>query len=200
MAKVIPGIMKSPHSEVVALASRDVSRAKSALAELGLTGARAYGRYEDLFSDANVDAIYNPLPNHLHVPVTLAAAQAGKHVLCEKPIGMDAADAERLKAVPKDVIIHEAFMVRHHPQWMRVREIVRSGELGEVRAIRGVFSYFNVDPNNVRNMADIGGGGLMDIGCYPIVAVALSFSAPSRGASWRWSIVTPGSKRTGRRV
>ena len=177
MEKVIPGIMKSEHSEVVALASRDLPRAKAALAELGLGDAKAYGRYEDLFSDPNVDAIYNPLPNHLHVPITLAAAQAGKHVLCEKPIGMDAADAERLKAVPKDVIIHEAFMVRHHPQWMRVREIVRSGELGEVRAIRGVFSYFNVDPSNVRNMADIGGGGLMDIGCYPIVTSRYVFNA-----------------------
>ncbi|HWA17765.1 MAG TPA: Gfo/Idh/MocA family oxidoreductase [Devosia sp.] len=169
MAKVIPGIMKSPHSEVVALASRDLKRAQQALSELGLGKARAYGRYEDLFTDAGVDAIYNPLPNHLHVPVTLAAAKAGKHVLCEKPIGMDAADAARLNDVPKDVIVHEAFMVRHHPQWMRVREIVRSGEIGEVRAIRGVFSYFNVDPNNVRNMADIGGGGIMDIGCYPVV-------------------------------
>lgn len=181
MAKVIPGIMKSPHSEVVALASRDLTRAQAALDELGLKGARAYGRYEDLFSDAGVDAIYNPLPNHLHVPVTLAGAKAGKHVLCEKPIGMDAADAARLNDCPKDIIVHEAFMVRHHPQWMRVREIVRSGELGELRAVRGVFSYFNVDPTNVRNMADIGGGGIMDIGCYPVATSRYIFgSEPKR--------------------
>jgi predicted dehydrogenase len=177
VAKVIPGIMKSEHSEVVALASRDLPRAQQALTDLGLTSARAYGRYEDLFTDAGVDAIYNPLPNHLHVPITLAAAKAGKHVLCEKPIGIDAADAARLNEVPKGIVVHEAFMVRHHPQWKRVREIVRSGEIGEVRAIRGVFSYFNVDPNNVRNMADIGGGGIMDIGCYPVVTSRYIFEA-----------------------
>jgi predicted dehydrogenase len=175
--KVIPGILKSPHSEVVALASRDVAKAKAALNGLGLKNAQAYGRYEDLFSDPNVDAIYNPLPNHLHVPVTLAAAQAGKHVLCEKPIGMDAADAARLREVPKGVLVQEAFMVRHHPQWIRAKEIVKSGELGDVHTVRAVFTYFNDDPNNVRNMADIGGGGIMDIGCYPVVSARYIFDA-----------------------
>jgi predicted dehydrogenase len=176
--KVIPAILKSPHSEVVALASRDLARAHTALSHLGLRShARAYGSYEELFADPNVDAVYNPLPNHLHVPITLAAAKAGKHVLCEKPIAMNAAEAEQLRQIPPSVTVLEAFMVRFHPQWHRAREIVRSGELGEVRAVRAVFSYFNTDPQNVRNMADIGGGGIMDIGCYPVVGSRFLFEA-----------------------
>jgi predicted dehydrogenase len=111
------------------------------------------------------------------VPLTLAAAKAGKHVLCEKPIAMDAREAEQLREIPKGIVFYEAFMVRFHPQWHRVREIVRSGELGEVRAARGFFSYFNVDPANVRNQADIGGGGIMDIGCYPTVFSRYMFEA-----------------------
>ena len=177
-AKVIPGIMKSPHSEVVAIASRDLHRARVAAGELGIP--KAYGSYEELFADPEIDAVYNPLPNHLHVPVTIAAAQAGKHVLCEKPIGLNAADAERLRECPKDRIIMEAFMVRFHPQWLRAREIVRSGELGEVRAIRAVFSYYNVDPNNVRNIAAIGGGGILDIGCYPVTGSRFLFESEPR--------------------
>ena len=178
LAKVIPGILKSPHSEVVAIASRDLGRAHTAIAHLGLRShARAYGSYEELFADPNVEAIYNPLPNHLHVPMTLAAARAGKHVLCEKPIAMNAAEAELLRQCPPDRIVAEAFMVRFHPQWHRAREIACSGELGELRAIRAVFSYYNVDPANVRNIADIGGGGIMDIGCYPVVGARFLFEA-----------------------
>ncbi len=177
MKKVTPGIIKSAHSEVVALASRDLGKAKAALAELGLPNARAYGSYEELFADPNIDAIYNPLPNHLHVPITLAAARAGKHVLCEKPIAITAREAEELRQAPKGVLIHEAFMVRHHPQWHRARQIVKSGELGRVHLVRGVFLYFNDDPNNVRNLADIGGGGLLDIGCYCVIAGRYLFDA-----------------------
>lgn len=183
MKKVIPGILKSPHSEVVAIASRDLGRAEAAIAELGLTGkAHAHGSYEALFADPDVDAIYNPLPNHLHVPVTLAAVRAGKHVLCEKPIGMDLADAEQLLALPAGgPLVMEAFMVRFHPQWLRARDIVRSGELGDITAIHAVFTYFNDDPNNVRNMNDIGGGGILDIGCYPVVGARFLFgSEPKR--------------------
>ena len=177
--KVIPGIQKSEHSEVVAIASRDLKRAEAAAKELGI--AKAYGSYEELFADPEIDAVYNPLPNHLHVDLTLAAARAGKHVLCEKPIGMNAKDAERLREAPKDRIILEAFMVRFHPQWQRAREIVRSGELGTLRAIRAVFSYYNTDPLNVRNIAAIGGGGILDIGCYPVVASRFLFeSEPKR--------------------
>lgn len=183
--KVIPAILKSPHSEVVAIASRDLARAQGAIDQLGLGGrARAYGSYEELFADADVDAIYNPLPNHLHVPMTIAAAKAGKHVLCEKPIAITAAEAEQLRQCPADRIVAEAFMVRYHPQWLRAREIARSGELGELRAIRAVFSYYNVDPANVRNMAGIGGGGIMDIGCYPVVGARFLFEAePQRVVS-----------------
>ncbi|MCA9781923.1 MAG: Gfo/Idh/MocA family oxidoreductase, partial [Candidatus Eremiobacteraeota bacterium] len=154
VAKVIPAIQKSAHSEVVAIGSRDAARARAAADDLCIP--RAFGSYEELLADPEIDAVYNPLPNHLHVDLTLAAARAGKHVLCEKPIGMNAADAERLREIPEGIVFMEAFMVRSHPQWARAREIIRSGELGEVRAVRGVFTYFNTDPANVRNIADIG--------------------------------------------
>ena len=173
MQKVTPAIMKSAHSEVVAIASRDLGKARAAADRLGIP--QAYGSYEELFADPEIDAIYNPLPNHLHVPMTVAAARAGKHVLCEKPIALNAADAETLRQCPPDRIVLEAFMVRFHPQWLRAREIIRSGELGDVRSINAVFTYFNADPNNVRNQADIGGGGIMDIGCYPITAARFLF-------------------------
>jgi predicted dehydrogenase len=180
MNKVVPAIMKSRHSEVVALASRELKRAEDALKRLGLPQARAHGSYEMLLADSEVDAIYNPLPNHLHVPLTIAAARAGKHVLCEKPIGLNAADAAKLREIPPSVQVAEAFMIRFHPQWLRAREIVRSGALGEVRAIRGAFTYYNIDAANVRN-AEIGGGGILDIGCYPIVGARFLLDAePAR--------------------
>ncbi|WP_323014419.1 Gfo/Idh/MocA family oxidoreductase [Devosia sp.] len=182
MQKVIPAIQKSAHSEVVAIASRSGEKARAVAARLGI--ARAHDSYEALLADPDIDAIYNPLPNHLHVPMTLAAAKAGKHVLCEKPIALSAAQAEELRQCPPDRIVMEAFMVRFHPQWQRVRDIIRSGELGEIRAINAVFSYNNVDPANVRNQADIGGGGIMDIGCYPITAARYFFEAePARVVS-----------------
>lgn len=183
--KVTPAILKSPLSEVVAVASRNVASAEEYIAKLGLTGkAKAHGSYEDLLADPNVDAIYNPLPNHLHVPMTLAAAHAGKHVLCEKPIALSASEAEQLRQIPKGIVFSEAFMMRHHPQWTRAREIARSGELGELRAIRGIFTYFLTDPTNVRNKADIGGGGIYDIGCYPITAARFLFEGePTRVVS-----------------
>lgn len=182
MQKVTPAIMKSAHSEVVAIASRDLGKAQAAAAQLGIP--KAYGSYEELFADPDIDAIYNPLPNHLHVPMTIAATKAGKHVLCEKPIALSAAEAESLRQCPPDRIVLEAFMVRFHPQWSRARDIIRSGELGEVRAINAVFTYFNADPANVRNQADIGGGGIMDIGCYPITAARYLFEGePKRVVS-----------------
>lgn len=182
MQKVTPGIQKSAHSEVVAIASRDLGKARAAADKLGI--AKAYGSYEELFADPDIDAIYNALPNHLHVPMTVAAAKAGKHVLCEKPIALNAADAEALRQCPPDRIVLEAFMIRFHPQWEHAREIIRSGELGDIRTINAVFTYFNADPNNVRNQADIGGGGIMDIGCYPITAARYLFeSEPKRVVS-----------------
>ena len=167
VSKVLPGMLKSKEIEIRAIASRSLPTAKKAAKKLGIPVA--YGSYEELLDDPEIEAIYNPLPNHLHVPLTLAAANKGKHVLCEKPMALSAAEAETLRLVPKGVLVAEAFMVRAHPQWIKAREIVRSGKLGELRAIQAFFSYFNVDPANVRNMADIGGGALYDIGCYPIV-------------------------------
>ncbi|WP_448950992.1 Gfo/Idh/MocA family protein [Labrys neptuniae] len=173
--KVIPGIQRAKGAEAVAIASRDMARAEAVAKELGIP--KAYGSYEALLADPEIDAIYNPLPNHLHVPLTLQAVAAGKHVLCEKPIGLTAQDAAQLLVLPRDRLVMEAFMVRFHPQWLRAREAARSGELGEVRAVQAFFSYYNVDPANVRNQLDIGGGGILDIGCYPIVAGRFIFEA-----------------------
>jgi predicted dehydrogenase len=168
--RVIPGMQHCELAEVSAIASRDLARAQDAAKTLGI--ARAYGSYEELLRAPDIDVIYNPLPNHLHVPWTIKAAEAGKHVLCEKPLGMNAAEAEQLIAVRDrtGVRIGEAFMVRTTPQWMRLREIVQSGEIGDLRAVSGFFSYTNTDPANIRNIPEYGGGGIMDIGCYPIFA------------------------------
>jgi predicted dehydrogenase len=182
VAKVIPGMLKSKEFEVRAIASRSVPTAKKWAKKLGIPVA--YGSYEELLADPEIDAVYNPLPNHLHVPLTLAAARAGKHVLCEKPIALTAAEAEKLRDVPAGILIAEAFMVLAHPQWQKARDLVRKGKLGEVRAIQALFSYYNVDPMNVRNMADIGGGAAYDIGCYPVVVGRYIFgSEPERVVS-----------------
>lgn len=179
LKRVLPGMLKSECLEIRAIASRSAQSAREAAAALGI--ARAYGSYEELLADPNIEAVYNPLPNHLHVTLTLQAAAAGKHVLCEKPIALTAPEAERLRAVKDKVLIMEAFMVRFHPQWLRVRELVRQGEVGTLRAVQMFFSYFNDDPHNIRNMAQIGGGALYDIGCYPIVAGRFFFeSEPQR--------------------
>jgi predicted dehydrogenase len=166
--KVIPAMQKGERSEIVAIASRSPERARQAAKELGI--AKAYGSYEELLSDTEVEAIYNPLPNHLHVPWSIKAAEQGKHVLCEKPIALSVQEVEALIQVRDrtKVKIGEAFMVRTHPLWLRAREVVRKGEIGELRAILSPFSYFNRDPQNVRNVLEFGGGGLLDIGCYPI--------------------------------
>jgi predicted dehydrogenase len=180
-AKVIPAMQKSKHCRIQAIASRDLALAKKWAKELGIP--KAYGSYEELLADREIEAVYNPLPNHLHVPWSIKAAEAGKHVLCEKPIALDAKEAEQLVAARNRTgkLITEAFMVRSHPQWLRARELVRQGKIGELRAVQGLFTYFLTDPKNVRNMADIGGGGLYDIGCYPIVTSRFLFEAePTR--------------------
>ena len=166
--KVIPGMQKGAYSEISAIASRDKRKAEDAAGKLGI--AKAYGSYEELLRDGEIEAVYNPLPNHLHVPWSAKAAEAGKHVLCEKPISLNVAEAKGLLAVRDrtGVKIGEAFMVKTHPQWLRTQEIIRSGGIGDLRAIAGVFSYFNRNPDNVRHKVEWGGGGLMDIGCYPI--------------------------------
>jgi predicted dehydrogenase len=166
--RVIPGMRKSTLLEVAAIASRSLATAEAAAASLGI--AKAHDSYEALLADPEIEAIYNPLPNHLHVPWTLAAVRAGKHVLCEKPMAIHAAEIEVLRPYATQVHIREAFMVRFHPQWIETRELVRQGAIGELRFIQVPFSYFNNDPANIRNMAEIGGGALYDIGCYAIVA------------------------------
>ncbi|WP_106754392.1 Gfo/Idh/MocA family protein [Pannonibacter carbonis] len=173
--KVIPGIQRSKTGTVAAIASRSQDSADAAARALGIPVA--HGSYEALLADPSIDAIYNPLPNHLHVPMTIAAVKAGKHVLCEKPIALTAAEARLLLDLPKDKLVAEGFMVRWHPQWLKAREILRSGELGDLCAIQSFFSYFNADPGNIRNQADIGGGALLDIGCYPMVAGRFFFEA-----------------------
>ena len=177
LEKVIPAMQASRQCRIAAIASRDLGRAEAAAAALGIS--RAYGSYEALLQDPEIEAVYNPLPNHLHVPLSIAAAEAGKHVLCEKPIALSAAEALSLVAARErtGVLIQEAFMVRCHPQWVRVRELVRNGAIGTLRVVQGSFSYMNRDPANVRNQADIGGGGVYDIGCYPIVGSRFLFAA-----------------------
>jgi len=164
--KVIPAMQRGEWSEVTAIASRDIDKARAAAARLGL--AKAFGSYEELLADEDIDAIYNPLPNHLHVPWSIKAAERGKHVLCEKPIALSADEARQLLAVRDrtGVKMQEAFMVRTHPQWIAVRDIVTSGRIGDVKSMLGVFSYTNRDPANIRNQTAAGGGALMDIGCY----------------------------------
>ena len=173
--KVIPAMQQGEWSQVVAIASRDRAKAENAAASLGL--ARAYDSYEALLEDSEIDAIYNPLPNHLHVPWTKRAAEAGKHVLCEKPIAMNAAEARTLLGVRDRTGVHiqEAFMVRVNPQWIRAVDEVKKGRIGDLRAVTGIFSYFNDDPANIRNKPEYGGGGLMDIGCYLINTARMIF-------------------------
>ena len=166
--KVIPGMQTGKWGEVVAIASRERIKAEEAAGALGIP--RAYGSYEELLADREIEAIYNPLPNHLHVPWSLKAAEARKHVLCEKPLSLTVAEAKSLLAARDrtGVKIGEAFMVRTHPQWLRTRELIASGRIGPLRSILGFFSYFNRDPANIRSRPEWGGGGLLDIGCYPI--------------------------------
>ena len=174
--KVIPGMQQGQYTSVAAIASRNLAKAQQAATTLGIP--TAYGSYEELLADPNIDAIYNPLPNHLHVPWTIKAAEAGKHVLCEEPISLTVAEAETLLAVRAStgVKIGEAFMVRLHPQWVRLRQLLDEGCIGELRAVAGFFSYFNINPANIRNQVDAGGGALMDIGCYLIQASRFAFA------------------------
>lgn len=174
---VIPGMMKSELCEVMAMASRNPDKAKATAEEFGVS--RVYGSYEELLDDPDIEAVYIPLPNHLHVPMATQAARAGKNVLCEKPIALTAAEARTLIDVRDETgkIIQEAFMVLSSPQWLRARELVKSGAIGDVNSVGWYFTYFNDDPDNVRNQADIGGGGLYDIGCYPITTTRFIFDA-----------------------
>jgi predicted dehydrogenase len=175
--KAIPGMQKSALADVVAIASRDIAKARAVANELGIP--RAYGSYQELIDDPDVEAIYNPLPNHLHVPWSIRAAERGKHVLCEKPIALTAKEARQLLEVRDrtGVKIGEAFMVRTHPQWLKVKEIVSSGRIGDLRLISGHFTYYRRDPDDVRSRVEWGGGALMDVGCYPITISRWLFGA-----------------------
>jgi predicted dehydrogenase len=166
--KVIPAMQRSPLCDVRAIASRSMESARRVAEALGIP--KVYGSYLELLADSEIEAIYNPLPNHLHIPYTIKAAEAGKHVLCEKPMALQAGEAARLRSAAAQVLVMEAFMVRFHPQWQRARELILSGQIGELRAIQVFFSYFNSDPSNTRNMVDTGGGALYDIGCYAVVS------------------------------
>ena len=181
---VIPAILKAEGAELAAIASRDMARAEACAGEFG--AARAYGSYDALFAAPEIDAVYNPLPNHLHVSVTKQAAEMGKHVLCEKPLGVSAAEAKDLIAVRDStgVVIQEAFMIRSHPQWRTALDWIADCRIGRVVSVSAIFSYFNRDPMNVRNMADIGGGALFDIGCYAVLSARLAFGRePLRAAA-----------------
>jgi predicted dehydrogenase len=166
---VIPSMMTSAMCDIRAISSRSLEAARRVASELSIP--KAYGSYEELLADPDIEAVYNPLPNHLHVPYTIKALEAGKHVLCEKPIAMTGVEAEELMSAATrfhHLVVMEAFMYRFHPQWDTVRRLMREGAIGEVKSIRAEFTYFNTDPANVRNQADIGGGGLLDIGCYTV--------------------------------
>jgi predicted dehydrogenase len=161
--------------KIAGIASRDRAKAQEAARSLGIP--KAYGSYEEMLEDPEIEAVYNPLPNHMHVPWSIRAAEAGKHVLCEKPIGMNVAETLELMAARDrtGVVMGEAFMVQSHPQWLRTMELVRAGRIGQLRSAVGSFSYFKLDAGNIRNIREYGGGGLMDIGCYPIKTSRMVF-------------------------
>lgn len=167
--KIIPAMKHCQHAEITAIASRNLEAAQEAAQRLEI--AKAYGSYEELLADTELDVIYNPMPNHLHVEWSIKALEAGKHVLCEKPIGLSSAEGQRLLDAARQhptLKVMEAFMYRHHPQWQRAKQLVTAGKIGELRTIQSFFSYFNTDASNIRNQADIGGGAMMDIGCYNV--------------------------------
>jgi predicted dehydrogenase len=166
--KVIPGFRRAERAEVVAIASRDAATARAVAESLDIP--RAHGSYQALLDDPEVDAVYVPLPNHLHAEWSIAALRAGKHVLCEKPMALSAEEAERMAAAAEasDRLLVEAFMYRHHPSWVLTRELVAAGRIGKLVAVDSWFSYFNPDPANIRNVLEWGGGGLWDIGCYSV--------------------------------
>jgi predicted dehydrogenase len=179
--KVLPAMQRGQYCDLTAIASRDLTKARAEAARLGIP--KAYGSYEELLADPEIDAVYNPMPNHLHVPWSIKALEAGKHVLCEKPIARSSAEAQQLVDAARQrprLKVMEAFMYRHHPQWRRAKQLVDEGAIGQLRTIHSFFSYFNADPGNIRNMADIGGGGLMDIGCYNISLSRFIFGAEPR--------------------
>lgn len=173
VTQVIPALAASENGVVQAIASRDIAKARSIADRFN--APLAFGSYEELLASDQVDGVYIPLPTSQHIEWTLKAAAAGKHVLCEKPIALKAEDIDQL-IVARDrhkVVISEAFMVYYHPQWLKLRELLASGAIGKLRHVQGVFSYYNVDPGNMRNQPALGGGALPDIGVYPTVVTRM---------------------------
>jgi predicted dehydrogenase len=176
--QVIPAMQQGRHSEIVAISSRTLEKAQFEAERLGIPAA--YGSYQELLDDPEVEAVYNPLPNHMHVSWSVRALDKGKHVLCEKPIAMSSVEADELVAAARanpHLKVMEAFMYRHHPQWLAAVKLIREGQIGALKTVQSFFSYFNEDPENIRNIKEMGGGGLMDIGCYPISVSRLVFGA-----------------------
>lgn len=173
--RIIPAMQKCEFAEIAAISSRSLSKAKSVAASFSIP--KAYGSYQELLADPEIEIIYNPLPNHLHAEWTLKAAKSGKHVLCEKPITLNVSETRKLleERDESGVKIGEAFMVRTHPQWLRTLELVRTGRIGKLHSAAGVFSYFNINPEDVRNVVAFGGGALLDIGCYTIKTTRFIF-------------------------
>jgi predicted dehydrogenase len=181
LEKVIPAMQSGEHSNVVAIASRNFEGAQKAAQELGIP--KAYGSYEELLADDQIQAVYNPLPNHLHVEWTIKSLEAGKHVLCEKPVGMNLQEAVYLWKHARSfsgLKVMEAFMYRHHPQWAVIKKLLAENVIGELRNVHALFTYHNVNPNDIRNQAEIGGGGILDIGCYCVSASRFIFDAEPR--------------------
>ncbi|MDZ7359632.1 MAG: Gfo/Idh/MocA family oxidoreductase [candidate division KSB1 bacterium] len=178
LQKVIPAMQQAEHCEIIAIASRHLAAAQKAAAPLGIP--KVHGSYDELLHDPDVEAVYNPLPNHLHVPWSIKAIEAGKHVLCEKPLATRVSELKQLIDVAKahpQIKVMEAFMYRQHPQWVKTRELAQSGKIGEARLLHSFISFFNNDPNNVRNKPDMGGGALFDIGCYSVSIPRFIFGA-----------------------
>ncbi len=175
--KAIPGMRRAAGCEVLGIASRDGATAAATAKRLGIE--RSYDSYEALLDDPDIDAVYIPLPNHLHARWTAAAAKAGKHVLCEKPLALTAAEAQGMVDACRDagVLLMEAFMYRLHPSWVAVRELLASGRIGRLTAVDSWFSFFNDDPRNIRNVREFGGGALYDIGCYTVNLSRMLFGA-----------------------
>ncbi|MDX1758691.1 MAG: Gfo/Idh/MocA family oxidoreductase [Arenibacter algicola] len=181
---VIPAMLRCQYGEVYAIASRSKERAQNIAEQFGIP--ECYGSYEELLVDKEVDAIYIPLPNHLHVQWAIKALEADKHVLVEKPVGLSSKEAERLLQETKKyphLKVMEAFMYRHHPQWIKVKELVDQKAIGDIKTIQSSFSFFEDDPNSIVNSKEFGGGSLMDIGCYPISLSRFMFNSEPKSIS-----------------
>lgn len=172
--QVLPAIADSANGVLTAVASRDVAKARALADRFG--APHAFGSYDELLASPHVDGVYIPVPTSQHVEWTARAIEAKKHVLVEKPLALDAKDIAPLIALRDrhKVLVCEAFMVIYHPQWIKVRELIAGGAIGRLRQVQGCFTYYNVDPANMRNQLDLGGGGLLDIGVYPVVSTRFS--------------------------